>query len=67
MCLTYVTIAHRIYNTKEYFAYLSIAKASVNTKMGIATLVEGSRIANIVLPQQTIIIIGDHYFHLNHK
>ena len=55
-------ITHNIFNNEKYFAYLSIREANVNIITCNAKMIEGSGRANIVLPQVTIITIGDALF-----
>ena len=62
ICLADSATTHSIFNNEKYFAYLSIGEANVSTIMGSAKLIEGSGRANIVLPQGTIITIGDALF-----
>ena len=62
ICLADSATTHSIFNNEKYFAYLSIGEANVNTIMGSANLIEDSERANIVLPQGTIITIGNALF-----
>ena len=62
ICLADSATTHSIFNNEKYFASLLIREANVNTIAGSTKLIEGSGRANIVLPQGTIITIGDALF-----
>ena len=62
ICLADSATTHSIFNNEKYFAYISIGEANVNTITGSAKMIEGSGRANIILPQGTIITIGDALF-----
>jgi hypothetical protein len=51
LCLADSCTTHTILKDKKYFKYLILNKASVNTISGSSNLIEGSGIANIILPK----------------
>ena len=53
MCLAGSATTHTILRDKIYFTSLTLEEANVNTISGIANLIEGSRIVNIILPGGT--------------
>jgi len=59
LCLADSCTTHTILRDKKYFQYLILNKASVNTISGSSNLIEGSGIANIILPKGTKFCIDD--------
>ena len=59
VCLANYATTHTILRDKIYFLELTLIKANVNTISGTTNLVEGSRRANITLPNETRFHIND--------
>ena len=59
VCLTDCATTHTILLHKRYFLELTLIKANVSTISGTTNLVEGSRRANITLPNGTRFHIND--------
>ena len=59
ICLADYATTHTILRDKRYFFNLTLTNASVSTISGISNLIEGSKRANITLPNETKFHIND--------
>ena len=59
ICLADYATTHTILPDKRYFLDLTLTNVNVSTIYGIANLIEGSEIANIMLPSGTRFHIND--------
>ncbi|KAL4599649.1 hypothetical protein ACB092_11G141300 [Castanea dentata] len=66
-CLVDSATTHTILKDKKYFQNLTLFKAKVNTISGSSNMVEGSRRANIMLPNGTNFGIKDALYSSKSK
>ena len=66
-CLVDSATTHTIIRNKKYFTYLKLTKANVNTISDTTNLIDGSRRANILLPNGTKLQINDALYSSNSR
>ena len=66
-CLADSATTHTIFKNQKYFLNLTLAKANVNTISGASAIIEGSRRANLVLPNGTCLFIENALFSTRSK
>ena len=66
-CLAYCATTHTILSDKKYFSNISLVKSNVNTISSLVDLIQGSRIATIILPRGTKIYINDALYYAKSK
>ena len=66
-CLVDSATTHTILRNKKYFTHLKLAKANVNTISDTTNLIDGSRRANILLPNGTKLQINDALYSSNSR
>ena len=59
ICLADSATTHTILLDQKYFSHITLVEANVNTILGPTDLIDGSRIATIMLPCGTIFHIND--------
>ena len=59
VCLVDYVTTHTILRDKRYFLGLTLTNTNVSTIFGTANLIQGSRRANIILPNETRFHIND--------
>ena len=59
VCLTDCATTHTIFRDKRYFLDLTLTNANISTISSTANLIEGTRRANIMLPNGTRFHIND--------
>ncbi|BBN67488.1 transposable element gene [Prunus dulcis] len=67
ICLADSATTHTILQDRKYFSKLMLTKAKVTTISGPADLIEGSGIAQIMLPNGTILSIPDALYSSNSR
>ncbi|BBN67664.1 Disease resistance protein CC-NBS-LRR class family [Prunus dulcis] len=67
ICLADSATTHTILQDRKYFSKLMLTKAKVTTISGPANLIEGSGIAQIMLPNGTILSIPDALYSSNSR
>ena len=67
ICLTDSATIHSIFWDQKYFSHITLVEANVNLISGPANLIDGSRIATVMLPCGTIFHINDVLYSIRSR